>query len=239
MTIEEKSARPVRALPKKKPASKPRRSAAKAKAAKPKGRPREFDRTAALVAALRLFWRLGYEPASVAALCREMKINPPSFYAAFGSKEALFIEAVLYYERAYWSEPVAEVEKSPKPLCEAMNDFFCRACDVLLSKENPSGCMVVLAAVNISPEEKRIAELVRRLRGETRAFFKARLERAKAEGELRADADAEGLADILNIILEGMSIQAKDGLDIESMKRAAKYASELLRPFVVERPQKA
>lgn len=214
------------------PASRAKRSAANAK---PKGRPREFDRTAALVAALRLFWRLGYEPASVAALCREMGINPPSFYAAFESKEALFIEAVLYYERAYWTEPLKKFEGSAKPLCESVDDFFDDAAEILLSKENPSGCMVVLAAVNISPDEKRIAELVRRLRVETRDFFARRLERAQVEGELLESADARGLADILNIILEGMSIQAKDGLDLESLKRAARFASSILKPFTQEK----
>ena len=70
-----------------------------------KGRPRSFDRAKALEAALRTFWKLGYEPASVPELCSAMGVNPPSMYAAFGSKAALFIEAMEHYELAYWQEP--------------------------------------------------------------------------------------------------------------------------------------
>ena len=64
--------------------------------ARSKGRPRSFDRNQALMTALRIFWKLGYEPASVAVLCKAMGVKPPSFYAAFKSKEALFLEAVNF-----------------------------------------------------------------------------------------------------------------------------------------------
>jgi len=59
-----------------------------------RGRPRSFDRDAALRSAMKLFWKLGYEGASMAALTKAMGINAPSLYAAFGSKEGLFKEAV-------------------------------------------------------------------------------------------------------------------------------------------------
>src|SRR5882724_123285 len=62
-----------------------------------RGRPRSFDRTEALDKALTLFWRWGYEGTSIAALVEAMGITPPSLYTAFGSKEALFLEAVDRY----------------------------------------------------------------------------------------------------------------------------------------------
>ncbi|HWA49978.1 MAG TPA: helix-turn-helix domain-containing protein, partial [Dongiaceae bacterium] len=65
--------------------------------AKSRGRPRSFDREAALVAAMRTFWKLGYEAASMAELTEAMGINSPSLYAAFGSKEGLFQEALRLY----------------------------------------------------------------------------------------------------------------------------------------------
>src|SRR3978361_2482525 len=61
------------------------------------GRPREFDRDAALEAAMRLFWRKGFAAASMNDLCDAMGIRSPSLYAAFGSKEALYLEAVEHY----------------------------------------------------------------------------------------------------------------------------------------------
>lgn len=67
-----------------------------------RGRPRNFDRNNALMAALGIFWRRGYELTSVGELCKVMDINPPSLYAAFGNKASLFLEAVDYYETTYW-----------------------------------------------------------------------------------------------------------------------------------------
>src|SRR3979411_1663755 len=63
------------------------------------GRPRGFDRDAALEAAMFLFWRKGFEAASMNDLCDAMGVRSPSLYAAFGSKEALYLEAVEHYVR--------------------------------------------------------------------------------------------------------------------------------------------
>ena len=201
-------------------------------ARKKPGRPRSFDRTQALEKALRLFWRYGYEPVSVASLCSELGINPPSFYAAFENKESLFIEAVLYYEKTYWTAPLTRFEEASGPVMEDLAAFFQEAARILLNPQNPSGCMVVLAAVNISPEAKCIAELVKKLRIETKRFFERRLLKAVASGELKPDADAAALADAFNIFLEGMSVQAKDGLPLEKLERAAACAPLILMPHI-------
>lgn len=76
-----------------------------------RGRPRSFDREAALEQALRLFWERGYEATSVADLTAAMGIRPPSLYAAFGDKSALFGEVVDRYREghgAYATRALAE-----------------------------------------------------------------------------------------------------------------------------------
>eukprot|EP01037_Dinobryon_pediforme_P037513 gene37513-45029_t len=65
----------------------------------PKGRPREFDIDEALGQALLVFWRNGYEAASMTELTSAMGITKPSLYAAFGNKEQLFHKALDLYER--------------------------------------------------------------------------------------------------------------------------------------------
>ena len=62
-----------------------------------RGRPATFDRRAALDAAAPLFWRHGYEGASIAQLTAAMGVAPPTLYAAFGSKEQLFRDAMRHY----------------------------------------------------------------------------------------------------------------------------------------------
>ena len=158
-------------------------------AARGKGRPRAFDRGLALHRALEVFWQQGYAPASVASLCKAMKINPPSLYATFGNKAALFLEALRHYEQTYWEAPAQRFLTAPD-IYAAVEDFFQEAAQILLSPETPCGCMVVLAAVNI----------------------------------------AAALAGALNTLLEGLSLQARDGLFQSELKAIAAHAVRMLPP---------
>lgn len=192
-----------------------------------KGRPRAFDRAQALHNALEVFWRQGYAPASVADLCKAMHINPPSLYAAFGNKAALFLEAIRHYEHTYWDVPSRRFLAEPD-IYEAVSRFFRDAAAILLSPQTPCGCMVVLAAVNIAESETEIITAVRRLRLATRQMFAERLQRAVQEAQLPADTDVPALAAALNTLLEGLSLQAREGLSPAELSAVAALAVRLL-----------
>lgn len=194
---------------------------------KPKGRPRSFDRDKALLKALDLFWRKGFEPASVAELCAAMEINPPSLYAAFGNKAKLFLEAVNYYERVYWKATWERLEQTPD-ITQAIDRFFSEAAEILLSPSAPCGCMVVLAAINVSADSTDVIRAVSVLRQEGKDLFEKRLAKAVQEKQLPAKTNTAALATVLNTLLEGMSIEAKDGASIESLKSIGQHASKLL-----------
>lgn len=194
---------------------------------KPKGRPRSFDRDRALIRALDIFWRKGFEPASVAELCAAMEINPPSLYSAFGNKAKLFLEAVSYYERVYWKSTWERLEEEPD-ITQAIDNFFSEAADILLSPSAPCGCMVVLAAINVSQESTDVVEVVSVLRQEGKDLFEKRLRRAVTEKQLPSDTGTAALATVLNTLLEGMSIEAKDGATSESLSATGQFASRLL-----------
>lgn len=194
-----------------------------------KGRPRQFDREKALTAALELFWKEGYEPASVARLCQVMEINPPSLYATFGNKASLFLEAVRHYENTYWREPVEMLRNEPD-IYRAIDIFFSQAAKILLSPDTPPGCMVVLAAVNISDSEKEIIESSRAMRAETKKMFAERLRRAIQDGQIPACTDVPALAGALNTLLEGLALQARDGLFQSELAAIAAFAVRLLPP---------
>ena len=192
-----------------------------------KGRPRNFDRDEALIRALEVFWRRGYEPASVSELCAAMGINAPSLYAAFGNKSRLFLEAVTFYEKRYWSAPSRRFMEA-KDFYLAVNNFFAEAAGILLSTDTPCGCMVVVAAVNISEEERDVIETLHKLRVATKNMFTEKIRQAVSDGQLPPDTQPDTLAEAFNIFLEGMSLQARDGLNEKALKDAASYAVRIL-----------
>ena len=192
-----------------------------------RGRPRSFDRDAALFKALEVFWRRGYEPASVTELCTAMGVNAPSLYAAFGSKSDLFLEAVSFYEERYWAAPAHRFMEE-KDFYLAVRNFFSEAAHILLSPDTPCGCMVVLAAVNISEQEEDVIRIVQQLRLATKDMFADKIRRAVKEGQLPEDTAVEPLAGAFNTFLEGMSLQVRNGLQAEELEELASYAVRML-----------
>lgn len=192
-----------------------------------KGRPRTFDRERALHSALEVFWKRGYEPATVGELCAATGINPPSLYAAFGNKAALFMEAVEHYETTYWAVPWRELDAEPD-LRTAMERFLLDAAAVLTSLDAPCGCMVVLATANVSAEAQDVHEALKALRGRSRANFLRRLDRAQESGDLPPGTDVAALASAFNTLLQGMSVQARDGAPREDLERIARASLAML-----------
>ncbi|MGJ7558450.1 TetR/AcrR family transcriptional regulator [Variovorax sp. RB3P1] len=191
------------------------------------GRPRGFDRDQALTHALDVFWRRGYELASVAELCSAMGVNPPSLYAAFGNKSKLFLEAVDFYEHRYWDATWEALEAEPD-IHQAVANFFDASARILLSPQAPCGCLVALAAVSVSDASVEVREAIDALRLEGKALFVKRLKRAVKDGQLPAQTELKSLAGALNTMLEGLSIQARDGLSTSEMRRLAAHAVRLL-----------
>ena len=192
-----------------------------------KGRPRAFDRSLALRRALEVFWKSGYEPSSVAELCKAMGIKPPSLYACFGSKSSLFVEAVRQYEREYWAGPNRQFLAEPD-IYRAVAGYFDTAASILLSPDTPCGCMVVLAAVNISEHEGEVIAAIAQLRQATKDMFAERLRRAVIDHQLPLGTDVSALACTLNTFLEGLSILARDGLLRSELQTVAAHAVRLL-----------
>src|ERR1700692_1140561 len=150
--------------------------------AKPAGRPRSFDTGKALDRALDVFWRKGYEGASLSDLTKAMGINRPSLYAAFGDKEKLFRKVLDRYAEGPASFSYAALQE---PTSRAFIErLLYGTADLLTSQQNPHGCLWVqgaLACGNAADSVRR--ELIsRRLGGE--AALRQRLKRAITEGDL-------------------------------------------------------
>lgn len=182
-----------------------------------KGRPREFCVDAALAAALRVFWSKGYEGASMADLTGAMGITKPSLYAAFGNKEALFNKALDLYER----EKTDYMRKAlDAPTARGVAERLMRgALDMYSCPENPGGCLGVITSVACGSEAECIRDAVLARSAAAKRALIDRLARAKAEGDLPAEVDPEGLAMLLTAVNQGMAVQAGAGATRAELER--------------------
>ena len=191
-----------------------------------RGRPREFRRETALLNALDVFWKCGYEPASISQLCSAMEINPPSLYAAFGNKAQLFLEAVNHYEHTFWDSAWSRLDEG-HDVKDAVIRFYKSAAEILTSTDAPCGCMVILAAINVSIESQTVIDALKKLRHNSQNRFKKRLSRAIKEGQLPVETNISALSATLYALIEGMSIQARDGASQSELEYISEYISLL------------
>ncbi|KAA9020932.1 TetR/AcrR family transcriptional regulator [Sphingobium limneticum] len=178
-----------------------------------RGRPRAFDRETALDQAQTLFHAHGYEGVGVAALADMMGINPPSLYAAFGSKAALYAEVLDRYSRTSpLTEPLAVPATAP---AEALADLLHRAARIYSADPAATGCLV------LEGERSTDAD----------AACRARTCKAASVQQLRAviarthPDRADALADYVAAVMSGMSADARAGHSTERLIAVADIAA--------------
>jgi AcrR family transcriptional regulator len=181
------------------------------------GRPREFDRGAALEAAVVLFWRKGFAAASMNDLCDAMDVRSPSLYAAFGSKEALYLEAIQHYVETFGPPVWDGLAEGASARAGVQNLLLAATESLPESHVTPGGCMAALAAV-CDEWPAGIADVVRKIRLEMLGMLRSRLEAGVANGELPTTTDIEGLSRFYFSVYQGMAVQARDGAGAPELK---------------------
>ena len=188
-----------------------------------RGRPRSFDRAAALQRAMEVFWAKGFDGASMTDLTAAMGINSPSLYAAFGSKEALFEEAVTLYGASEGTEIWGALDEASTAR-QAIEWFLHRSAMSFSRPGKPAGCLIVLGALHEGKGNEKACEGLRQRRSETVGDLRARLERATREGELADGLDLDAIAMFYATVQHGMSLQARDGADRQTLLAIAECA---------------
>ncbi|MFG3259227.1 TetR/AcrR family transcriptional regulator [Streptomyces sp. NPDC048172] len=182
-----------------------------------RGRPRSFDRETALRQAMRMFWERGYEATSTADLTAAMGIKPPSLYAAFGSKEELFKEAVALYGKEEGAVTDRALGEEGTTACQAIERVLRDNAVVYADPATPPGCMVVLAGTNCAPGNEGVQAFLAEDRRHVVGSLRERVERGLADGDVAPGADAERLADFYSTVLFGLSVQSRDGASCEEL----------------------
>lgn len=185
-------------------------------------RPRKFDLDEALDQAVLVFWRLGYDRTTLDDLCAAMGINRPSLYAAFGTKEELFEKALDRYANgpdAYEAQALALPTAR-----EAAEALLRGAVERQTGVDTPHGCLAVLGATTHPDADSPVARALISARAAGEQAVRERLERAKAEGDLPADADPAALAAYLRSVIYGMTVRAATGATRADLERVVELA---------------
>jgi AcrR family transcriptional regulator len=190
--------------------------------AKPAGRPRAFDLDKALDSALQVFWRKGYEGASLSDLTTAMGINRPSIYAAFGDKEALFRKVLDRYAEG----PGVHARKAlDEPTSRGVVEKLLRgSADLLTTPRRPHGCLLVQGALSCGSGAESMRRELNARRAASESALRQRFKRAKAEGDLPPDAQPASLASYIITVIHGMSVQAVGGATRDQLRRVADIA---------------
>ncbi|MCU7647172.1 TetR/AcrR family transcriptional regulator [Pseudomonas piscis] len=191
------------------------------------GRPREFDRNQALRQALELFWARGFETTSMADLVAALGIASARIYAAFGSKEALFREAIELYESqegGFADRALAEESSARAAIARLLEE----AVQLYTRPGQPLGCMVVSSAVNCSSDNDGVRQWLAEHRRARTASIVQRLQAAVQSGELAGHGDATSLGDYYSTVLHGLSVQARDGASAEQLRKVVALAMGVL-----------
>lgn len=186
------------------------------------GRPREFDADVALDQAMEVFWRHGYEGATIAQLTDAMGINPPSLYACFGNKEGLLKAALDRYTklRNVWMD---EVVAAPTAR-EVAERMLMGIADKQTDPANPPGCLLVQGGIACGSGSENVPFELAARRAENEGQLHERFVRAKAEGDLKETADPAALARYVSAVSVGMGVMASSGSDREALRQVASVA---------------
>lgn len=189
-----------------------------------RGRPRGFDRDAAVAAATRLFWERGYEATSISDLTEAMGIRSGSLYAAFGDKPALFREALAAYGESPYGAFVNVAFAEEATAFGAVARMLREAAQVFPDPAHPAGCMTINAATNVSPANAEVQNLLRDQRNRNIAMMADRLRAGQRAGELAASVDCDALAGYYAAVFQGMSQRARDGASESELLQTAEFA---------------
>lgn len=175
-------------------------------------RPKEFDPDAALEATVAVFWRQGFEATSIEDLVAELGISRQSLYATFGSKQRLYQLALDRYCRRQAIE-LLDLLAADGPLAPRLRILFDSMVDEMVSDRERKGCFVVNAAAERAPAEAETRERVTDQFARIESAFESAFHRARASGELHADASPRSLARFLLAVINGLRVIGKAAPD--------------------------
>jgi TetR/AcrR family transcriptional regulator, transcriptional repressor for nem operon len=185
-------------------------------------RAKEFDPERALVKAMRVFWRRGYENASTETLMREMGIAKQSLYDTFGDKRSLYLKALAYYRDQTNSRMRRMFEATA-----SVKEGFAKLLFSLASEtreQHARGCLLLSANLQRDTSDAVIAEFLQDNQERVEAIFVEALRRAQRQGELSRKRDPVALGRFFVATIQGMRAIARIKSDRKALEQVVRIA---------------
>lgn len=188
-----------------------------------RGRPKCFNEQRALEKAMLLFWQYGYEATSISDLTHALGITAPSLYSSFGDKAGLFEKCLDYY-LAHEACAIDQIFDQAKTAKIAMGLYLRENLKSLVQTHKPKGCMLVVSTMNCSTANREIQQHLLEKRYITKSKIYQRLEQGQIAGDIPQWTDLAAMTDFYVTLLQGMTIQARDGATIQQLEKVVQTA---------------
>jgi TetR/AcrR family transcriptional repressor of nem operon len=191
-------------------------------------RPREFDRTQAVQAAMGVFWEHGFEGASLARLIEAMGISKSSFYDTFECKRALYLEAIRHYTETMGTSRASAVMKAHDNPLDGIRAVFHTVVDDVVSGNPVRGCFINNCCAETAPGDAECEMLLTKGLANVEHGFEIALRNAATLGKLKTHRDPKALAQFLAATLHGIIVVGKAKRDAAQLRNTADIALSML-----------
>ena len=185
-------------------------------------RPKAFDKDEALAAAMGVFWRSGYERASLDVLLKAMGISKQSLYDTFGDKRALYLKALAHYR-----EHTLTSMRTLFASVGSARDGFSRLLLGLSAEseeQHARGCLLLSANLERETNDVVIAQFLRENQAAVEKIFGDAITRGQARGELSKTLDPQSVARFFAVTIQGMRAMARLKSDRRALRQVARVA---------------
>ncbi|BDH46263.1 TetR family transcriptional regulator [Salmonella enterica subsp. enterica serovar Choleraesuis] len=185
---------------------------------KGRGRPKVFNRDAALDKAMALFWQHGYEATSMAHLVEATGAKAPTLYAEFHNKEGLFRAVLERYICQFAAQQEAQLHCDDKPFATVLESYFIEVARCFTSRDTPSGCFMINTSSALAASSSEIADTIKTRHAQQARSLQNFLKDRQQRGEIAERCRIPELALWLNCVIQGMSVSAREGADFETLR---------------------
>lgn len=170
-------------------------------------RPVEFSREEVLEKAMQAFWERGYQGTSMAELVAATQLNPGSIYAAFRSKEGLFL-AVLDHYGARTAQRLRQALAATDSPLDGIRNYFRQLADDVAGAQGQRSCLLVNTVLELARQNPTVQQRVNQHLDHIEALFRQALEAAQVRGELAPGKDPGTVSVFLMTSIWGLRVLA-------------------------------